>query len=215
MSHLVTLMHAPAPTMGAWFCLKCVSTMCNAWRSNWSNLDLKTKMGKQTWSARWVQTDMLFWLQISIFGVVDFFHIAVGGWTNYLPPYLGSTVRAPLGRRCSGSFSYPGPWPSGTEPPFIQQEWNRTQKVGRQWNVKISHCLGRGGLIDGEEVSKVTNTSMPLVQWDDGWQKIITANRNRSRATCFQGRCTCLLSRQVGSNPCHLLSRQVPRPLHH
>ena len=112
-------------------------------------------------------------------------------------------------------ISYPGPQPSGTESPFIRQEWNRTKKVGSQWNNKISHCLGRGGLMDGEEVSKVTNTSMPLVQWDDGWQKIITANRNRSHATCFQGRCTCLLSRQVGSNPCHLLSRQVPRPLHH
>ena len=36
-------------------------------------------------------------VQISIFGGVDFFHTAVEGRTNYLPPYPGSTVRYPLG----------------------------------------------------------------------------------------------------------------------
>ena len=36
------------------------------------------------------------WLQISIFRGVDFFDIAVAGWTNYVPSYPGSTVRCPL-----------------------------------------------------------------------------------------------------------------------
>ena len=38
-------------------------------------------------------------VQTSIFGGVDFFHTAVEGRTNYLPPYPGSTVRYPLERR--------------------------------------------------------------------------------------------------------------------
>jgi len=48
----------------------------------------------------------------------------------------------------------------------------------------------------------------------DRQQKIITTKGNRSHAACFQGKPTYLLSRQVGSNPCHLLSRQVTCLLH-
>jgi hypothetical protein len=44
---------------------------------------------------------------------------------------------------------------------------------------------------------------------------ILTTNGNRSQAACFQGKARLMLSRQVGSDPRHLLSRQVSRrPLH-
>ena len=48
----------------------------------------------------------------------------------------------------------------------------------------------------------------------DGQQKIITTNGNRSHAACFRGKSAYSLLRQVGSNPRHLLLRQVLCPLY-
>ena len=101
--------------------------------------------------------------------------------------------------------------------PFIRQVRNRTLKMTIQWNIKSSHCLGS---LRGKQGD--TNTSVSLVgiqqKYSDGTtndKKNITAKGNRSHATCFQGRCTCLLSRQVVPSLSHLLSRQVSYPLHH
>ena len=99
----------------------------------------------------------------------------------------------------SGSFSYPGPRPSGAELPFIWQERNRTQKVRIQWNNKTSHCLlGRGGFMD------------------DGWRGDEQGDTNNwchwcgyNKSTAMGRRMTKNHYREQESIPCHLLSRQV------
>ena len=62
-----------------------------------------------------------------------------------------------------------------------------------------------------EAVTKHSHSLHTTLPTDKRRQKV----QKRSRATHFQGESACLLLRQVESNPCDLLSRQVGFPMHH